>query len=69
MRRSVVLGCCWLLAWGLCGCHTSMCRPIPPLQHVENGCGDMVDHVGLMTSISNPKINRCVNRMCDKVHD
>jgi len=42
------------------GCHTSMRRPPACCQYLENRCGDAVDHVGRMTSISNPRINHRV---------
>ena len=44
------------------GCHSSLPRPHPLCQRVENRVGDCVDHVGLATSVSNQSLNHRVTR-------
>lgn len=51
-----------LLVAVLSGCHSSLPRPHPVCQRVENRYGDVVDHVGQYTVVSDPQLNHRVTR-------
>ena len=59
-----------LLAAGvLSGCHSSLPRPHPYCQRLENRIADGVDHVGLATSVSNQSLaNRVTRKFADNEH-
>ncbi len=52
-----------LLAAGVVsGCHSSLPRPHPHCQRLENRIGDVVDQVGLATTISNQSLSNRATR-------
>lgn len=51
------------------GCNSSLPRPHPYCQRFENCMGDCVDHVGLMSPLSNQSLSHKVTRhYADKEH-